>query len=212
MKVHIDKPDAAMLRIVRAAFPDYNGRKFEIRTSETFGTGDNHWSRGSRTYQALVSRTNEQVVTLPQCGTPFDKTQPGTYEIPHGVILVEHVYFCGRDLGIRFTVRPDEAAAFLPPPPADDLSLTEQTVIAYTIGRVSSYNGEDRCRQAQRDGCRIPRAAWEEAQQALIAKGYLTKNRAATTTAKNWREANGGYRLVDRIHDRWKQQPAEIAQ
>lgn len=205
MTVHIDKPDSTMIAIARAAFPGYAGRKYEIKATESFGTGDNHWSGGSRTYQALVSRTNQQVVTLPQCGTPFDATKPGTYAIPPGVIVVEHVYFCGKDLGIRFLVRPDEAAGFLPSAPTDELSLTEKTVIAYTIGRIASYNGDDRCRQAQRDGCRIPRAAWEEAQRTLIDKGYLTKGRAATATAKNWREANGGTNLIDAVRKAWRE-------
>ena len=37
-----------------------------------------------------------------------------TVEIPVGVVVVEHVFFCGKDLGLRFYVRPENVQRLLP--------------------------------------------------------------------------------------------------
>jgi hypothetical protein len=204
MKYHTDKPDAAMERIARTAF-GYNGRKYEIRTGTTFNPNDNHWSGGSRTYIAAVNRSTMEVVSLPQAGTAFDPETPSSVEIPPGVLIVEHVIFCGKDLGVRFIVRPDEAAALIPATQSE-LSPWGLVILAYTRGRVSSYNGFKRVDMAYQDTLRkygkasaAWTAQWEQHKAALVGKGLLNKAGAITPDGQNALES--ALQGIDKTHE-----------
>lgn len=101
-------------QIARAAFPDYTGRKFRVEALAGAKRLDSYWSGGSRNYFVLLSLATMRQVALPQNGTPFDAV--GTLELrelPINCALVEHCYFCGKDLGITVYARPENLTPLL---------------------------------------------------------------------------------------------------
>lgn len=104
--IKLRKKDIA--EIVAAAYPDYRGRKFKLAFQKHYHMGD-YWSGGSLTYVTafLLQDGNLQMSTSSEItSNPFNKEARIEFEIPKDVALVEHVYFCRHDLGIRIVVHP----------------------------------------------------------------------------------------------------------
>ena len=105
--------------ILEASFPDYKGRKFRIRVEEKYFMS-NYWSGGSRTYvKALGLKSGKLVAVEPDWKTtnPMRPEAHAEFFIPSNIILVEHTFFCGKDLGISIVVSPnamDELRKSLP--------------------------------------------------------------------------------------------------
>ncbi len=187
--VYIDRLDDFGKRIVAAAFPSYNGRKFEVTPAESFNPNVNNWDGGSRTYQVAVSRDGK-VMELPTKGNIFVGFAENSVPIPEGVIIVEHRIFCGKDLGINFLIRPDEMPESLKPK-KEEFDSEEKTVLFYTRSRKSSYNGRNRHQMSQSDRRwhpNIPRMTaedWQNTVERLIQRGMMKKNKSLTTKGKN---------------------------
>ncbi len=90
--------------IARALFPEYTGRKIKVVTRKSY-TMANYWDGGSRVYVKAVN-LNTARVSDPDAVTesPFNPEANATFEIPAGVALVEHSYFCGKDMGITIVI------------------------------------------------------------------------------------------------------------
>ena len=91
------------------AFPHYKGRKFKlvVRRATSFSNGA--WSGGSKSdYVAIDLRTGQIVDADSRLSNPLH-VGPGAshVEIPKGILIAEHVRFCGADLGIEFIVSPE---------------------------------------------------------------------------------------------------------
>lgn len=105
--IKLRKKDIA--EIVAAAYPEYKGRKFRLAFQEKYQMSD-YWSGGTRTYViALKMEYNSLLITTPDEATsnPLNKLAHIEFDIPRNIALVEHVYFCGHDLGIRVVVHPE---------------------------------------------------------------------------------------------------------
>ena len=105
--IKLRKKDIA--EIVAAAYPDYTGRKFKLTFQEHYHMSD-YWSGGSRTYVTafkLQEGNLKMAKPLEAASNPFIKDAHVKFDIPRDVALVEHVYFCGHDLGIRVVVHPE---------------------------------------------------------------------------------------------------------
>lgn len=106
------KGDVSWLTSV--AFPEYSGRRFAIRVSPTVYLSDLHWAGGTRNEYRAVRMDDGAAAEL-ETGTPWAGIPEGTpVEIPVGVAIVEHSYFCGKDCGITVHIHPDNAARLLP--------------------------------------------------------------------------------------------------
>lgn len=95
--------------IVAAAYPEYTGQKFRLAFKSTFRMSD-YWDGGSRTYVTAVKlEDGKLMMSTPDAvaHNPFNKQAHITFDIPKNVALVEHIFFCGKDLGIRIVVHPD---------------------------------------------------------------------------------------------------------
>jgi len=98
---------ADVREILAATYPGYRGRKFgaELLRDGRYLVQD-HWSGGTRYYVKAVTRdpeTGRLVVRGAAAYNPITVDHSRLeIEVPDDVLLVEHVYFCGRDLGIRF--------------------------------------------------------------------------------------------------------------
>lgn len=116
------KPDPSKLRtsdhrvkeLIQRTYPEYRGRKVKIVQRDTYHMSD-YWSGGSRTYVVAVNLANMQVEHHKGVSSnPFNDSAHDSFSIPDGVAMVEHVIFCGKDLGIRINVNANTYPKMLP--------------------------------------------------------------------------------------------------
>ncbi len=196
--IHVDPK--TVQHIIRATFPGYTGRMAQIEPRESITLHSLNWSGGSRsTYRACrLDGTPMPSRVDMSAPAPWENPYEGAkVNIPEGVAIVEHVIFCGKDIGMHIYARPENVAPLIPAPV--ELAPHERLVLAYTIGRKASYNGKDRYSMAQEDqrytstecgqalkGPPFPsRPEWETAKAALIARGFLNKAGAVTSAGRN---------------------------
>lgn len=139
--------------IIDASFPDYKGQKATVRIQQTvnYNASDLTWQDGSKTevvalrcftqtegdnaHEASLARRNEKQ-HYPFYTIELTTIYPWSGQslggpIPADVMLVEHVIFCGKDLGIRCVASPD--SQFLPRlslPVVVELSRDEVVVLS----------------------------------------------------------------------------------
>lgn len=114
--VSISVKDPAVRAALAATFPNYKGRKLSYRVEDSPLDVTSFWDGGSRSYFVLLELATLRARPVPQNGTPYDggPIRPNGVHIPEGYAIVEHVIFCGKDLGIRFHVGPSDSARFAP--------------------------------------------------------------------------------------------------
>lgn len=173
---------------------NYSGKRFRAIIAErvTIPASAGNWDGGSRqTFALLDMTTGESVPASDNVSAPWDPRQDRVIELRPGYCVREHSIFCGKDMGLRFYVHPDNAAKLLPAPAAP-LTAHERMVLDATCTLKASYGGRDRY-QMVTDDLRFARkeyptrAQWDEAKAALIAKGLLNKAGAVTVAGRNAR-------------------------
>jgi hypothetical protein len=170
------------LRVIKeVTFPDYTGKKFEVLPlSKAPKDLSSYWEGGSRNYYALYNLNTGEALSV---GTrhPFfeaDKPVPYVSRYPENIVLVEHVIFQGKDLGLTFYIHENHLRGLLPEPIIElsDLELAVLTIIDW-------YVSSSRLYEAERKG--ISPSMYESAKQSLIAKGLLNRRGAITTKGEN---------------------------
>jgi hypothetical protein len=93
-------------RIIDLTYPEYRGRKVAIQPWNGPTHLQNYWDGGTRSYWRLIDPVNSRIA---DGGTdnPFTAEAHERWDLPDGMIAVEHVYFCGHDLGLRIHYRPE---------------------------------------------------------------------------------------------------------
>lgn len=94
--------------VVKAAFPDYRGRKVRINRTTTVNTWS-MWEDGSRDFFVAVRLQDCAVLELPTVSMRGETMDSRTVEIPEGAVVVEHSIFCGKCVGITVHARPEVA-------------------------------------------------------------------------------------------------------
>lgn len=187
-KIYVDANHPMVQSIVRAAYPNYTGRKFSFETRETVDVRSN-WDGGSRDYYVLLQILPDgsiKTAEIPQMSA-FDRQYQGaddvrTDMVPN-LVIVRHSIFCGKDMGITMIVHPTMMnAGLLPMTQSAELSDNEKRVLYYTRTYKSSYAGIKNYRQHE-SGMALE--VWEATKAILIEKGLLDKRGALTTEGKN---------------------------
>lgn len=170
--------------IARAAFPDYNGKKFSVAAFQGPMNLTSNWDGGSRTFYAAVDLNTRKAAQVPQNGTMFDAQKYQVNTLPPNLAIVAHSIFSGKDGGIVIYVNPESLTKMLPAP--DEVTWSEKVVLAATRGLKSSYGGikDYRFREALQD-TGITRVEWDQAKESLIQKGMLNKAGAIQDKGKN---------------------------
>ena len=116
-------------RIVKAAYPGARTRRdVKVVCRDSYRVHD-FWDGGSRDYAAFVRLSD--MSALPSESIPREERQgfSNPYNLPiadvsiqAGFCVVEHVIFCGRDLGYHIYINADGIKAYLPE--ASNLLLT----------------------------------------------------------------------------------------
>ena len=112
MKRKASRSEPLIKQIINDTFPDYKGRKIMIMT-EFPRDLVSYWSGGTMSYYIFYqpnSRKTFEVDHLTQPHKQHQENRDFTPDmIPDSVILVEHAYFCGHDMGLRIYVKkPDQ--------------------------------------------------------------------------------------------------------
>ncbi len=177
-------PDVA--KVCHAAFPDYTGRKVKIEYTDRPLDLRSYWDEGSRNYYAIVRLADCQVMSVPE-QSMNDRQIAGvdTFVLPAGYVVVAHVIFCGRDLGLTITCRTD-AQKMLPTDEVDNLTDDEKLVLIATVSRKSSYAGvsDYRAHELMRK-YHLSQTRIDTARESLRDKKMLTATNAITIAGRN---------------------------
>jgi hypothetical protein len=160
----------------------YTGKKFkaELVDTVTIYAEAGTWSGGSRDlYFALDLTTGEKKSVTDTFSAPWDNNRKEQkITLKSGFAVVRRQTFQGVDLGLTFYLLPSDAAPLLPPP-SEELTETELTVLAIIRGLKSSYRADEYRRKG------ISEAEAEAIKAGLIRREYLNKAGAITTKGKN---------------------------
>jgi len=96
--------------MLRAAFPNYHGRKWYVNVTTSVQMYDTYWSGGTRNQYVGVNLETGKVAspTAGAFGKFYDPNEP-TVELQPGLAVVEHSMFMGKDAGITIHVHPANA-------------------------------------------------------------------------------------------------------
>lgn len=100
--------------IIAATYPDHRGRKIEVRPTVQVALHDLHWSGGTRseyracTLDGTALGSTERVARLAPWSSAALAAEGARVELPPGTAVVEHSVFCGRDMGLRVYIRPED--------------------------------------------------------------------------------------------------------
>jgi hypothetical protein len=91
-------------RLAKLIYPDYNGRKFRIFEQGSYHL-ENYWDGGSRTYSVAIDlKGNRVMMPSQESQNPYHKEAHLDFVIPEGVGILEHSFFCGKDMGISLVL------------------------------------------------------------------------------------------------------------
>lgn len=182
--VFLERSDPTVNEIIKAAFPDYKGKKIAAQVTDKVTFHGTMWDEGNKNdyvFLRLVDFSQVEIPTEPYAiGSELHERQ---HLIPDGFIVV-----CHHQNGTRESITIFSPAAnitkLLPPPII--LTDDEKTVLIATRSYRSSYAGDSdyRFHEAKRY-TNITKERWESAKALLITKGFLNKAGAITTTGKN---------------------------
>lgn len=189
---HTSTKDPKVADVCRAAYPDYKGLKCKVVFTDKPVDMASYWDGGTRTYYKVLRLADCKVLEVPAQHPVFDKTLKGAdrFEIPPGFVVVAHVIFCGKDLGLRIYARPD--GSDLLPAPSAELSTLESDVLYATKAYKSSYAGYSDYRAAELRRVKgYTKTQIDAARESLRALGYLDKRNAITNAGRNALSAQG---------------------
>lgn len=99
---------AYIKRLAKTCYPSYAGRKFGLSFAKSYRM-QNYWDGGTRYYAIAVNlATGATSAAGWDTTNPWKQSAHAEFPIPEGFAILEHVYFCGKDMGIRLVVSPIE--------------------------------------------------------------------------------------------------------
>ena len=167
----LDVPD-----VFKRAFPDYRGRTYAVEAAECVRFDCNYWDGGTKyTYRGVDIATGQAF--NPECqeyDNPFTHPEVPTVVLAPGKAVVCHRVFCGKDMGIKILVHPDNLRKLL----SDDRpQLSEDESRALAVVR-SIKGGHHRRDEWGRRSLPGSYGAENPLIRSLADKGLVTVNRA----------------------------------
>jgi hypothetical protein len=179
-------PDAQpAIKMMKAAFPSYSGRKFEIHIAETVDVRSS-WCEGSRDTFVFVELETGAVSNVVPSQSAFDRLLDGAHAVPlpDGIGCVEQSIFQGKHMGLKLIIASSNSPRWLPA--KVELTETEGLVLVATDALKNSYSGEKDIRFSRVHRQRgTTRAAWDAALITLKARKMLTAQGAITAEGRN---------------------------
>lgn len=106
-------PNKLAKNIIHAAFPEYHGRKAQVRVDPGPFDVRSYWDGGSRTFFAIVDINTLNVHKIP-AQSPFDQPIPtlDSLRLSEGKALVSSSIFMGKQGKVIVYVTPEDAHLF----------------------------------------------------------------------------------------------------
>jgi len=184
MNYHVEHITDDIRKIVKACYPQYNGKTIQISDTPP-KTCRSYWDGGSKRYYVLYSLSDGRTMEVGTNHPFFEPDKPYELrELPKDVLLVQHNIFQGKDLGITIFANQENMQHMLPDPM--ELPDNEIIVLLYTAHLKSSYAGQSNYRRysAVRDN-KITKEGWDAAKAKLIESKHLNKAGAITAKGRN---------------------------
>ena len=98
--------------VLAVTFPEYKGRKITLRFESSITFSDTNWGGGTlNEYKFVRADGATAVLKVP---APWDNKMEGiTLPIPEDILVVEHAFLCGQDMGIVIHTNPANAPRWL---------------------------------------------------------------------------------------------------
>lgn len=92
---------------------DYSGRTFKLAIQTKISFWNTNWDGGSKNdYTVIRADLERRQAANP---APWINTIEGfSYDLTPEFIVIEHTFFCGKDLGLTFHINPALAPKWLP--------------------------------------------------------------------------------------------------
>lgn len=105
-----------VLSIIKATFPEYNGRKISVEAAENVWFYNLNWCDGTKyAYKACTVLGESIPARVGMDGPPpwDNPTEMKECAVPVGVVIVRHSIFMGMDGGLIIYVNPSNMPKFL---------------------------------------------------------------------------------------------------
>lgn len=174
------RDDPTLDRLAVSAFPGWNGTKIKLVQFHSTRL-DQTWDGGSRSTYAFVDLDKFESVSPSR----LTRESPVVSSLPPNVVMVEHSYYRGKDMGLTIHVNPSELNR-LALPARQELDEDSKIVLAYTASYKNSYGGDTNIRfKEARHDTGISSSKWETAKEACVARKFLRKNGSITNEGRN---------------------------
>jgi CO dehydrogenase/acetyl-CoA synthase delta subunit len=104
--------------IVKVAFPEYKGKKYNLEFVEKVEFYDTNWSGGTRN-KYVVLRADGKQFNFNEPAPWVNNVEGQKFDLNESVVVVCHSYFCGKDCGVTVYACPSVAARLLPSPASE---------------------------------------------------------------------------------------------
>lgn len=133
MTIEVLVSDPVAKSFIQATFPHAASRRpLRVETATRYQVSD-YWSEGSRNEAVFLELATMRAIpatSLPenarqQANNPFNLAI-GEVQLLAGYAVVEHIIFCGKDLGFRLYLHPDNLAPLLAASNKDRVEVSEK--------------------------------------------------------------------------------------
>ena len=184
MKHYLETIDGEIKTLINRCYSGYNGSKIAL-SDDIPSELNSYWDGGSKSSYVFYHLDTKQTVAMPQNHPVFNSDIPNkTGNMPERVIIVEHRYFCGKDMGITIYANKTDLTPLLPK--SEDISEHQRIVLKYTSMLKNTDGGRSNIRfiEAHREtGISVDQ--WKEAKQILTNKKMLRNNGSITPAGRN---------------------------
>lgn len=189
--LHTDLSNEIVKKVCNLAFPEYKGRKIRIAYNVKKLSLRSFWDGGSKSAFVIIRLQDMKRLPAPTSHPVFDRVQGvDDFIIPEGYIVIEHIIFQGKDLGLRIHV-PGEFG--LLPETTEEPELTKiQITVLYMLSGLNSAGRKDALARYH-----FPKKLYVKITEELQNLGYCKINKAGaisiTTEGKNYFSMKGKF-------------------
>jgi len=99
--------------ILKAAGSNYTGRKISVTFANKVSFYDTNWGGGTRNQYTAINMNTSRASTFYAPAPWINPVEGQSIELPENILVIEHSYFCGRDMGITIYAHPCRIPLFL---------------------------------------------------------------------------------------------------
>jgi hypothetical protein len=109
MERKASRSEPLIKKIISGTFPEYKGRKIRVSTNFPLSL-ESYWSDGTKSSYVFYQPDTDISFGVDSLSAPWKQNNRefDSKAMPSSVVLVEHKYFCGVDMGIFIYVRENE--------------------------------------------------------------------------------------------------------